>query len=87
MPIPDSSGSGCEVDFLTIEGVEVTADERFFVVRVDAAEIDTAGHTPLEQRVMTSWRWFDPAAIAAHGEAIYPQDLLVMLEQVNEDAR
>ena len=76
-----------EVDFLTIEGVEVTADERFFVVVVDASEIDTAGHTPLEQRVMTSWRWFDAAAIAAHPEAIYPTDLLKMLEQVNEDAR
>ena len=75
-----------EVEFLTIEGVEVTADERFFVVPVDASEIDTAGHTELERRVMTSWRWFDQAAIAAHHEAIYPEDLLAMLEQVNEDA-
>src|ERR1700741_2302536 len=41
-----------EVDFLTIEGVEVTADERYFLVRTEAREIDPAGHTELEQRVM-----------------------------------
>lgn len=76
-----------EVEFLTLEGNDVDADERFFVVRIDVATIDTAGHTPLEQRVMTSWRWFDRAAIAAHQEAIYPDDLLAMLEQVNEGAR
>lgn len=75
------------VEFLTLEGVEVTSDERYFLVRISDAAIDTAGHTALEQRVMTSWRWFDRAAIAAHHEAIYPDDLLQMLEQVNEAAR
>ena len=69
------------VDFLTIEGVEVTADERFFRIDVDACEVDPAGHTPLERRVMRSWRWFSRDEIARHDEAIFPVDLATMLDQ------
>jgi 8-oxo-dGTP pyrophosphatase MutT (NUDIX family) len=68
------------VDFLTIERVEVTADERWFRVDVDAREIDPAGHTELERRVMTQWRWFARQDIASWDEAIYPDDLIEMLE-------
>lgn len=68
------------VDFLTIEGVEVTADERWFRVDVDGGEIDPAGHTELERRVMTQWRWFARAEVAQWAEAIYPEDIIAMLE-------
>ena len=67
------------VDFRTIEGVEVTADERWFRVDVDAPAVDTAGHTPLERRVMTAWRWFAPAELADWAEPVYPADLAAML--------
>ncbi|GAA0327852.1 hypothetical protein GCM10009087_42570 [Sphingomonas oligophenolica] len=67
------------VEFVTIEGVPVTADERYFLVRTDRSEIDTAGHTPLERRVMQSWRWFARDEIAAHPERIFPEDLLALL--------
>lgn len=67
------------VEFVTIEGVPVTADERYFLVRTDRADIDTASHTPLEQRVMTRWRWFSPAELAAHDERFFPEDLLDMI--------
>ena len=67
------------VEFVTIEGVPVTADERYFLVRTDTSEIDTTGHTPLEQRVMQSWRWFARDEIAAHPEMIFPEDLLALL--------
>ena len=68
------------VDFLTIERVEVTADERWFRVDVDGGEIDPAGHTELERRVMTQWRWFSRDEIADWPESIYPDDLLRMLK-------
>lgn len=68
------------VDFLTIERVEVTADERWFRVDVDAREIDPAGHTELERRVMTQWRWFTRDEVANCPDPIYPEDLLTMLE-------
>jgi len=69
------------VDFLTIEGVEVTADERYFLVRTDAREIDTAAHTDLERRVMQQWRWVAPADLAALGERYFPEDLTRMLAE------
>lgn len=71
------------VEFVTVEGVPVTADERYFLVRTEAAEIDTARHTELERRVMQRWAWFDRAAIAAHHEAIYPEDLAEILSGLN----
>jgi len=75
------------VEFITIEGVPVTADERYFRVHTDASEIDTAGHTALEQRVMQSWRWFTRDEIAAHPEMIFPEDLLSLLATTEtEDA-
>ena len=71
-------------DFLTIEGVEVTADERYFRVTTDAAEIDTTGHTALERRVMRGWRWFERAELAGHAEPIFPHDLLALLEATDD---
>ena len=74
------------VDFLTIEGVEVTADERYFRVDVDAIEVTSAGHTELEQRVMQSWRWFTAAELAELDEPVYPEDIATLLQQT-EPAR
>lgn len=68
-----------DVEFVTIEGVAVSADERYFLVRAEASEIDTAGHTPLEQRVMTRWRWFTRDELAAHDEPYFPEDLPAIL--------
>ncbi|RZM05162.1 MAG: NUDIX domain-containing protein [Sphingomonas sp.] len=67
------------VDFLTIEGVEVTADERYFRVDVDRLDVSAAGHTDLERRVMLEWRWFDRAALGRHDEPIFPVDLADLL--------
>lgn len=70
-----------EVEFVTIEGVPVSADERYFRVSVQACDVDTSRHTPLERRVMQAWRWFDRDAIKAHDEPIFPEDLLDLLDQ------
>ena len=68
------------VDFLTIERVEVTADERWFRVDVDRCEVNPAGHTALERRVMQTWRWFTRDDLAAETETIYPADIADMLD-------
>ncbi len=75
------------VDFLTIEQVEVTADERFFRIDVDACDVNPAGHTALERRVMQSWRWFEADALAAHDEPVYPEDLAQLLVETAPHAR
>ncbi len=64
------------VTFKTLDGIEVDAEERFYTVPVDALEIDTAGHTALEQRVMLTHRWWTPEELAALDEAYFPVDLL-----------
>ncbi len=74
------------VEFITIEGVPVSADERYFLVRTDAAEIDTGGHTALEQRVMTRWQWFSRDNLAAHDEPYFPEDLAEILDQMEATA-
>ena len=71
-------------EFVTLEGVPVIADERYFRIRLDPGQhpvpIDTAGHTELEQRVMTSWRWFDRNELAALQEPWFPEDLVDLLD-------
>ena len=69
------------VDFTSVEGVPVTADERYFRVDVGEHEVDPALHTDLERRVMTAWRWFARDEIAAWPEAIYPTDLPDLLQR------
>ena len=69
-------------EFLTIEGVPVVADERYFRVQlpdgVHPDSVHAAGHTELERRVMTSWRWFGRGELAALDEPWFPADLLDM---------
>jgi 8-oxo-dGTP diphosphatase len=68
------------VDFITIEGVPVTADERYFRVIAYDTAIDSGGHTALEQRVMQEWRWFDRHALETLDEPWFPPDLFDMLD-------
>lgn len=67
------------VDFLTFEGVEVTADERYFRLDVDTCEVSAGALTALEQRVLDRHHWFSRADLADWPETIYPDDLAAML--------
>ncbi|HEX8302848.1 NUDIX hydrolase [Sphingomonas sp.] len=68
------------VEFVTLEDVAVTADERYFLVRAGTSDIDTARHTELERRVMQEWRWFERGEIAEWPETIFPENLAQMLD-------
>ena len=67
--------------FITVEGEPVQADERFFLVRVHDAQIDTSRHTVLEQQLMTQHRWFNRAELADWPEAVFPAGLSDMIDQ------
>ncbi|MEM8724444.1 MAG: NUDIX domain-containing protein [Pseudomonadota bacterium] len=67
-------------EFITVEGEPVQADERYYIVRVDAARIDTANHTELEQKVMTQHRWFTVSELRDWEEAIFPETIADMIE-------
>lgn len=70
-------------DFVSLKGVPVTADERYFRVALpdDVAPdaLDTAGHTELERAVMREWRWFTRAELEALGEPWFPDDLAELM--------
>ena len=68
-------------DFETASGEPVTADERYFRVRVPACEIDTSAHTELEREIMRSHRWFTRAELAAWPEPIFPAEILDLLDR------
>ncbi len=72
-----------EVEFVTLDGVPVIADERYYRVRHPGGVIDTGGHTELERRVMREWRWFAPREIAGFAEPIFPEDLVEMLDRTS----
>jgi 8-oxo-dGTP diphosphatase len=67
------------VDFITLEGVPVSADERYFLIDTDAEDICIDGHTALERRVMQSWRWFAADELADWSERLYPDDLAELM--------
>ncbi|WP_374295064.1 NUDIX hydrolase [Sphingomonas sp.] len=69
-----------EVEFLTLQGVPVLADERYFRIDIDTCAVDSTGHTALEREVMREWRWFDRTEIDRWAEPIYPVDLVAMLD-------
>jgi 8-oxo-dGTP pyrophosphatase MutT (NUDIX family) len=72
------------VEFVTLDGTPVLADERYFLVRTAAAEITTDGHTPEELQVMRHWRWFTAQEIEDHDEPIFPVDLVEILSGLSD---
>lgn len=66
-------------EFITVEGEPVQADERFFLVRVADTAVSTAGHTALEQQVMTQHRWFTLDELENWHEAVFPVELAAMI--------
>ena len=68
-------------DFVTAHGEPVTADERYFRIRVPSCTIDVSGHTELERAIMQEHRWFTLAEIATWHEPIFPPEILDILNR------
>ncbi len=68
-------------EFVTAEGEPVTADERYFRIRVPTCDIRTDGHTELERQIMLDHRWFTRAELAGWHETIFPPEILTLLER------
>jgi 8-oxo-dGTP pyrophosphatase MutT (NUDIX family) len=56
--------------------VVTTQDEVFWLVRVPAFEVDTAGHTELELLTMTEHRWWSREELAATDHEVWPAAVL-----------
>lgn len=66
-------------EFITVQGEPVQADERFFLIRVAEARIDTTRHTATEQALMTEHHWFTLEELADWYEPIFPAALADMI--------
>jgi 8-oxo-dGTP diphosphatase len=64
------------------DGEMVRADERFFLVRVDALEISTERWTDLERGVMAAHRWWSAAELLSTAEQVWPDDLTDILVRI-----
>ena len=67
-------------EFVTVGGEAVTADERYFRIRVPACEIAIHGHTELEREIMRDHRWFTRAELADWHEPVFPPEILSLLD-------
>ena len=55
--------------------------EHFFAARTDRTTLATAGWTALEQRAVTSWRWWSAAEIRDGGVTFHPENLLDLMDR------
>jgi 8-oxo-dGTP diphosphatase len=65
--------------FRLLTGEMVTADERFFLIRIHELEVSAENWTELEHDVMTAHRWWSHADLKSCNDQIWPENLAEML--------
>jgi 8-oxo-dGTP pyrophosphatase MutT (NUDIX family) len=68
-----------EASFQLPTGEMVTADERFFLIRIDDLEVSAENWTELEHDVMSAHRWWSHADLKSTTDQIWPENLAEML--------
>jgi 8-oxo-dGTP pyrophosphatase MutT (NUDIX family) len=63
------------------EGSVLDSDEVYFIVRVDRFDLDDAGWTDTERRVVVEHRWWSQKELAETTETVYPEQLLSWLSE------
>jgi len=69
------------IEFRIADGDFVSADERYFMVRVAGNAINQEMQEPLEASVMKAYRWWRVAELKSTSAIIYPEDLAQIVEQ------
>jgi len=64
---------------LASTGEMVTADERFFLIRIHDLEVSAENWTELERDVMSAHRWWSHAELKSTTDQIWPENLAEML--------
>lgn len=81
---PESLGDSVldrDVEF-SFDGRLFAQSEQFFLARVEAHEVDTAGFSPLEVEAVFEHRWWTLDDLAATDETIYPLGLAELLTRL-----
>lgn len=63
-------------------GTDYAQAEQFFLARVDAYEVDTAGFTPLEVASVVEHRWWRRCDLRDTTDVVYPEGLPDLLDRV-----
>ena len=61
------------------EGTTYRQTEDYFLVRVDAHDVDTSGFSEVENRFVLGHRWWHPDEIRTTTDTVYPEELLEVL--------
>jgi 8-oxo-dGTP pyrophosphatase MutT (NUDIX family) len=69
-----------EVAIQLPDGEHVTADERFFLVRVPDDSLSRADWTAFEREVMVEHRWWSREELARTELTVWPENLVAMLD-------
>lgn len=67
---------------LTLGGKTQRLLERFFVVRVAAAAVDTSGFDEFEVKAISDHRWMSVEEIAAMSDVVAPRRLAALLPPI-----
>ena len=68
-----------EIEF-SFAGTLYAQAEQFFLARVPAHDVDTAGFSDLERASVVEHRWWPLAELAATSDTVYPQGLAALLQ-------
>ncbi len=69
------------VAHFTFGGTDYRQAEVFYLARVHAHDVDTAGWTPVEVASVTGHRWWPRAELRLTGERLFPADLADVLDR------
>lgn len=72
-----------ECEFLN-HGEPLHQVEHYFAARTGDTELDVQGWTDLEQRAMTTWRWWTLAELADEGVTFFPEELPALVSSAAE---
>lgn len=64
-----------EVEFLN-HGEPLHQVEHFYAARTSDTELDDRGWTELEQKAVTTWRWWSADELSESSAQFYPEDLV-----------
>jgi len=63
----------------TFAGVNYAQSEQFFLARIDAHDVDTAGFSDFERRFVLDHRWWTVEQLRSTTETVYPDELAELL--------
>ena len=69
------------------DGEYVTAEERFFLIRVADQSLSRNHWTPIEIEVMADHRWWSVEELASTREVVFPETLVTILATIDQAGR